>query len=66
LFGFYQSGQSDAVAEAVMEGLMIAGATEQLIALYRKEADPARKRALLHRIAISDADAALELIDNSL
>ena len=36
------------------------------VALYRKETDAGLKRQLLNRIAASDSDAALELIDQTL
>lgn len=52
--------------EAVVDALMIAGATEALVALYRAEKDPAQRRRLLNRISISDSDAALDLIDDAL
>lgn len=52
--------------EAVVDALMIAGATEALVTLYRTEKDPAQRRRLLNRISISDSDAALDLIDDAL
>ena len=66
LLEMYQPTQPEAVREAVIEALMIAGATEQLVVLYRKETDPRMKRELLNRISASDSDAALELIDETL
>jgi len=66
LLELYQPTQPEDVREAVIEALMIAGATEQMVALYRKETDPRMKRELLNRITASDSDAALELIDESL
>ena len=66
LLAFYTPNESDEVKEAVIEGLMIAGATDQLVALYRKETDTERKRKLLQMIAATGDDAALDLIDEAL
>lgn len=66
LLGLYRPGQTEAEASAVIEGMMIAGATGQMIALYRKETDPQRKRDLLRKISANDPDAAIELIDKAL
>lgn len=66
LLEMYQPAQPEEVRKAVIEALMIAGATEHLVALYRKETDPRMKRELLNHITASDSDAALELIDESL
>jgi HEAT repeat protein len=63
---FYATAQQDAIREAVIEALMIAGQTEAMVALYRKETDPDLKRRLLTRITATDSDAALELIDQAL
>jgi hypothetical protein len=66
LLAMYQPGQPVQVREAVIEGLMIADATRELIAIYRKETDPGVRRNLLSRIAATDPDGALELIDETL
>jgi HEAT repeat protein len=65
LVEFYSDAQRSEIREAVIEALMIADQTGTLVALYRKETDPELKRQLLNRIAASDSDAALELIDQT-
>lgn len=66
LLSFYAPGEPEQVREAVIQALMIAGATEKLVDLYRKETDPELRRTLLTQITASDPDAALELIDQAL
>ena len=66
LVSFYQPGQPEDVSDAVIEALMMTGASKQMIALYHKETDAKRKRELLQMISATDADAALELIDQAL
>jgi hypothetical protein len=66
LVGMYRPGQPVQVRDAVIEGLMIADATRELITIYRKETDPGVRRNLLSRIAATDPDGALELIDETL
>lgn len=66
LLTFYGPEQPKVVREAVIQGLMIADATEQMVELYRKETDPKLKRDLLQRISASDSDAVLDLIDDVL
>jgi HEAT repeat protein len=66
LLSFYGPNEAGTVKDAVIEGLMIAGETEPLVALYRQETDAERKRQLLQMIAASGNDAALDLIDEAL
>jgi hypothetical protein len=66
LLGFYRPAEPERVRRAVIDALMIAGATDALVQLYRQETDEKMKRELLNRITASDADAALELIDRAL
>lgn len=63
---FYEASGETEIREAAIEALMIAGATETMVRLYRKETDPELKRRLLTRISAGDSDAALELIDQAL
>lgn len=63
---FYTPQESEEVREAVVQALMMTGATDQMIELYRKETDPSLRRQLLSQITASDPDAALELIDQAL
>lgn len=63
---FYTPNESEEVREAVVQALMMTGATGQMIELYRKETDPSLRRKLLTQITASDPDAALELIDQAL
>ena len=66
LRAFYTPDAAAAVKDAVIEGMMIAGDTTHLVALYRLEPDPERKRQLLQMIAAAGDDAALDLIDDAL
>ena len=66
LVAMYTPDQPRRVREAVVEGLMIMGASGELVQLYRKETDPRLKRDLLQRISATDSDAALEIIDETL
>ena len=66
LVSFYQPGQPEVVANAVIQALMMTGASEQMVMLYRKETDAKRRRELLQMITATDPDAALELIDQAL
>ena len=66
LVSFYTADAPEAITEAVLEGLMIASASREMIELYRKETDPERRKKLLHLITATGDDAALELIDEAL
>jgi len=66
LVGFYVPAEPKEVREAVVQALMMTGATERMVDLYRKETDPDLRRQLLTQITASDPDAALELIDQAL
>lgn len=58
----YRDG-NDEVRSAALEGLMISGDEQGLLALYRSEQDPARKRELLRMLTMIGGDAAFEAID---
>lgn len=66
LVAFYAPGEPERVREAVIQALMMTGATGTMVTLYRKETDPRLRRELLTQITASDPDAALELIDQAL
>jgi len=63
---FYSPQEPEDVREAVVQALMMSGATAEMIVLYRKETDPSMRRQLLSQITASDPDAALEIIDEAL
>lgn len=58
----YRDG-TDEVRSAALEGLMISGDEQGLLALYRSEQDPTRKRELLRMLTMIGGDAAFEAID---
>jgi HEAT repeat protein len=66
VLAFYAPGEPEEVREAVIQALMMIGATGELVQLYKKETDPTLRRELLSQITASDPDAALELIDQAL
>lgn len=66
VLGFYEPGQPEEVREAVIQALVMIGATGDLVQLYKKETDPKLRRDLLTQITATDPDAALELIDAAL
>jgi HEAT repeat protein len=66
VLAFYDPSQPEVVREAVIQALVIAGATDEMVKLYRKETNPKLRRDLLTRITATDPDAALELIDQAL
>ena len=49
-----------------MQGLMIAGADEALLTLFRTSTDPKDKAMLLRQLVLTDSDAALEAINAAL
>jgi HEAT repeat protein len=63
---FYRPGEPEEVREAVIQALMMTGATKEMVQLYHKETDPKLRRDILTQITASDPDAALELIDAAL
>ena len=66
LVSFYAPNEPEEVREAVVQALMMTGATAKMVELYRRETDPDLRRQLLTQITASDPDAALELIDQAL
>lgn len=58
----YRDG-GDEVRSAALEGLMISGDEQGVLALYRAETNPARKRELLRTLTMIGGDAAFEAID---
>lgn len=54
------------VKEAALQGMLITGDEQGLLALYRAAKNPDEKRALLRFLSMVDGDAALEAIDAAL
>jgi HEAT repeat protein len=54
------------VRKAALDGMMISGDEQGVLALYRAETDTARKRELLRMLSVMGGDAALEAIDAAL
>lgn len=66
LVQIYGEATSDDIREAALEGLMISGNDEGVLALYRASSDDAEKRELLEYLVMMDSDAVWDLIDAAL
>ena len=62
----YSRSTDQEIREAVMEGMLIAGDEQGLLALYKAAKTPEEKRALLRTLTAIDGDAALDAIDAAL
>lgn len=62
----YQGAKSQAIRDAAMQGLMIAGDEEAVLQLYRQSTDTAEKRQLMQVLAATGSDLILEVIDEAL
>jgi HEAT repeat protein len=63
---YYTRSTDEAVRDAALQGLMIAGDDQGVLALYRAAKTTAEKRALLRTLSTMDGDAAIEAIDATL
>ena len=63
---FYRKADREEIRQAALQGMMIAGDEQGLLALYRAEAKPERKRELLQTLTMIGGDAAFEAIDAAL
>jgi len=66
LVKLYAKVNTPALHEAVMQGLLIAGDSDQLLQLYKQAKTKEEKQALLRIITTSNSDAALDLIESEL
>jgi HEAT repeat protein len=66
LVDFYRGSTSEDVREAALNGLMIQGDAEPLLALYRAAQSNKEKSRILKVLSIMDGDAALDAIDSAL
>lgn len=62
----YTSATDADIKEAALQGLMISGDEQGVLALYRAAKNPEEKRRLLRMLATMDGDAALQAIDQAL
>ena len=62
----YSEATSQAVRDAALQGMLIAGDGDALLALYRQAKTPEEKKALLRMITLTDSDSALDLIEAEL
>ena len=62
----YQGAKSQAIRDAAMQGLMIAGDEEAVLQLYRQSTDTAEKRKLMQVLAATGSDLIFEVIDEAL
>jgi hypothetical protein len=63
---FYRKAATAEIRNAALQGLMVAGDEQGLLALYRAETQPERKRELLQTLTTIGGDAAFEAIDAAL
>jgi HEAT repeat protein len=63
---FYRKADREEIRQAALQGMMIAGDEQGLLALYRAETRPERKRELLQTLTMIGGDAAFEAIDAAL
>ena len=63
---FYRDAANDEIRRAALQGMMVAGDEDGLLALYRAESKPERKRELLQTLTMIGGDAAFEAIDAAL
>src|SRR5688572_7335116 len=62
----YQRGTDPEMKEAALQGLLIAGDEQGVLALYRSAKTAEEKRALMRYLSMMDGEAALEAIDQAL
>lgn len=62
----YARSTDEEVKEAALQGLMMSGDEQGLLALYRASKNPEEKRSLLRYLSMMDGDAALQAIDAAL
>ena len=62
----YAGAETPAESEAVLQGLMLAGADEALLELYRSAEDVREKRTIMRKLAMTDGDAVLDAVDAAL
>ena len=66
LSDIYRDAANDEIRDAAVDGLMIAGADEALLELYRSSGDPNQKRRLLEALSMTGSDLLLDVIDEAL
>lgn len=66
LVDIYHAAATDAVRDAALQGLIVAGGDEQILALYRASNDDGEKRRLLHALSATGSDLMLQVIDAAL
>ena len=66
LVKLYPRTNSPALRDAVLQGLLIAGDSDQLLQLYKAAKTKEEKQALLRVITATNSDAALDIIESEL
>jgi HEAT repeat protein len=66
LVKLYPKATSPALREAVLQGLLIAGDSDELLQLYKQARTKEEKQALLRIITETSSDAALDVIESEL
>ncbi len=62
----YRGASTDAIRGAALQGLVVAGADEQILALFKASNDDSEKRRLLHALGTTGSDLMLQVIDAAL
>ncbi|MGH8241609.1 MAG: hypothetical protein ACREXP_31945, partial [Steroidobacteraceae bacterium] len=62
----YSRSTDAEIKKAALEGMLIAGDEQGVLALYRSATTAEEKRALLRTLTMMDGDAALQAIDAAL
>jgi len=62
----YTRSTDPEIKDAALQGLLISGDEQGVLALYRSSKNPEEKRTLLRTLSMMDSDAALEAIDAAL
>lgn len=66
LVKLYPKANTQALREAVMQGLLVAGDGDALVQLYKQAHTKEEKQALLRILTQTNSDAALDMIENEL
>ena len=66
LMQIYRDAETDDIRHAALEGMLISGYDDGVLALYKESTDVNEKRDLLQMLAIMDSDLMMEVIDAAL
>ncbi|MGA8203848.1 MAG: HEAT repeat domain-containing protein [Woeseiaceae bacterium] len=66
LVDIYRGASTDGIRRAALQGLVVAGGDQQILALYKASNDNSEKRRLLHALGATGSDLMLPVIDAAL